>query len=389
MKINNIILFIIILCIQNTTIYSQTFVDAKYIDYNDTEFEGKINTQSLNFKKNIKFYHRKENEFTELNPYNVKEIIISDFGRYVSNIIEGSFIEMLVVGEASLYKNDKEFVLTKNGTVYNLRNSGLQWRGILQLIVSDCTKEKLYSEKTLRFDKEEIMKIIEKYNLCKDNLISKSLIGNKKNKMSFGPQIGAVLSFMSFFPKNYILPGIKYKFGQPYSYSPTFGVRFASEGKGKGRNYSFEISPFFTVENYNSTAVYEDANYLVDIKSNIISNTIFIPISLNYKYFESTKQKLYWNFGLGPKFNANKNFNAQYDENFKGTNFNTQYEENRLSDLRDFQVFGSIGHSLSQKIKSGDIGIALNAFFMTKHTIINLRGLVTSINLSTSYNFTN
>jgi len=364
---------------------SQNYLPAKYIDKQGNEFEGKININRLNFNKQIKFYSN-EKEFIYLNTSNTNEITIYEYGRFVSNIIDDIFVESLIEGEINLYKVDEEFVLLKNGVKYNLQNTKLQWKGLLKLLVSDCVNENFKFDNNISFSKIEIIKLIENYNLCKNNLKFNYVKLEKPKLFSLGPQFGYAFSQMSFFPKDYTLPRERYTFGKPISNSLSFGIRFTSEPRGKNQNFSIEINPFFVFESFKSKDLYLDANYEVKIESKIESNSFVIPTSLNYKYFENENQKLMLNFGLGMKINSNQKFKAEFEERLIVVNYIRNYEENRLDDLRNFQIFGMVGHNYIKKVNKEDFGISFKALFLTKHTKINLKSIVTLIQLSSFYN---
>jgi hypothetical protein len=364
---------------------SQNYLPAKYIDKQGNEFEGKININRLNFSKQIKFYSN-EKEFVYLNTSNTNEITISEYGRFVSNIIDDTFVELLIEGEINIYKVNEEFVLLKNGIKYKLQNTKLQWKGLLKLLVSDCVNENFKFDNNISFSKIEIIKLIENYNLCRNNLKFNYVKLEKPKLFTLGPQFGYAFSQMSFYPKDYTLPRDRFKFGKPISNSLSFGIRFTSEPGGKSQNISLEINPFFVFEVYKSKDLYLDANYEVKIESNIETNSVVIPTSLNYKYFENEKLKLMLNFGLGMKINSNEKFKAKFEERLIAVNYIRNYEENRLDDLNNFQIFGTIGHNYIKKVKEEDFGISFNALFLTKHTKINLKSIVTFIQLSSFYN---
>ena len=385
-RVPSIFIIITFVIFSNVHLNSQIFLPAEYTDSYGVSYSGRVNINQLKNKESIKFY-TEGNTLIVLTPSNTKEIIIQNYGHFVSGIVETRFVEVLVEGAANLYIYDEIMRISKNGQNYELEKKSNKWSGILKVIVSDCQGQNLYKEKDLKFTEEHITNIIKNYNECKNQLYASKVIRIKKSEHSFGPQIGCILSIMNF-PKDYKLPGIKYKFGTPISFTPIFGVKFNTYSFGRNQKHNFEISPFLTFEKYNSEITYLDANHSNYIKSKIKSTSIFLPLIWNYKYFDNSDRKMLINGGFGCKINQNTSYTVDYEETHLIAGQRRYYSEDRLSDLRGLQVFIVFGHNfVLSGIGKDNLNIGLNCFIISTHTEITVKNLVSSIQLNVSYEF--
>lgn len=379
-------LIINLLIVFQSVVYSQIFLPAEYIDYQDVLTTGEININTLKKKESIKF--QLENKtIVLLNPTNTKEIIIKNFGRFVAGVVKNKFVEVLVEGEASMYNTGDLLIVNKKGETYELDKKSTRWKGILNIIVSDCTQEKLYNEKELKFNIEKLTDILTKYNECKGKLTSSSNKNVSPNLYYIGPQVGTILTIMHF-PKQYDLPRNKYRFGTPTSFTPIFGVKFNTYANGKNQKSNFELSPFVTFEKYYSEILYSDANHSHFIKSRINATSLFVPVIWNYKYLDKNERKMFFNIGIGTKMNLNTYYAADFEETHLTAGTKRYYTTDRLNELKALQLFLVLGHNIGINIHNKNtINIGINGFLMTSHTWVAVKNFITSIQLNAAYEF--
>ena len=118
-RVPSIFIIITFVIFSNVHLNSQIFLPAEYTDNYGVSYSGRVNINQLKNKESIKFY-TEGNTLIVLTPSNTKEIIIQNYGHFVSGIVETRFVEVLVEGAANLYIYDEIMRISKNGQNYEL-----------------------------------------------------------------------------------------------------------------------------------------------------------------------------------------------------------------------------------------------------------------------------
>ena len=220
-----------------------------------------------------------------------------DEDRYFSSqIIEGVFVEALIIGDISLYKTPENFLLTKSGKQYPIDpkdqkigaygmekiKKDTKWKGVIAYLISDCLKDvERFTEKLMPHEKP-LTNLVSKYNNCKGN----SQIIYKADRKWLETKIGLYLGLsnsdinITDKPNSFeYLPNIL------SSIDPTGGISINLSSPRLSRRISFETGLGITLSKYTFSS-YDQNKYNTDFyyyyDTYVKLSTISVPISINY-----------------------------------------------------------------------------------------------------------
>ncbi|HMP29024.1 MAG TPA: hypothetical protein PKD85_05465 [Saprospiraceae bacterium] len=365
---------------------AQSKLEAIYVDSNQNRHEGIVNIRKSDFKNKIVFYNI-NNEAFELNPENTLSIDVAKYGRYVSGIVPNVFAEVLIEGKANLYTINREFYIIKGGQLYHLLNRGIQWKGILKIIVSDSAFSGMYSESSLQYNQSDISNIIAKYNEQEGNLTFNSKALEDKTSISIGPQVGYVYAMMVF-DNIEKLPNTAYSFGIFNGNFHSLGFSINLKGKLKSQFFELKFNPIFTREKYAGTDSTFDAVYSNYSSTNVSLNSYLLPLLVKYNFFKNERLYHFVNFGLGARLNKNKYFTAQVERVHKTVqDYSLIYDYDYTNFMKKTQMFLMLGYTYQKQIKENEFDISLDLYYISRPTAIQVKSYVPLVQLSLSYRF--
>jgi len=155
------------------------FQDGYIIDKSGKLIPGQIAFQSES-KRFISCQFKKGDEAprTLLPEKDIMEYGFVDYKVFSAKIVEGSFVEVLVLGELSLFKLNKSYYLIKDDSTYVLESNteyqeaegkkfkkeDTKWKGILSYLTFDCRKK--IDQKKFKFTDRDMISVVRFYNDC-------------------------------------------------------------------------------------------------------------------------------------------------------------------------------------------------------------------------------
>jgi len=196
----------------------------------------------VDYRSNLKNYEscifKSEKGITEYYPNQILGFGYLNDKFFSSQITEGSFVEVLIVGQMSLYKSKDKYLVKKDSLLIDL-HSNIQkiiidgkmaaveksrWRGNLSYLLSDCLKNSSSLTSNIILKEKNLAKLIIKYNSCKGSEYKEYKANKPWTKFEFGATIGVSKSDIRTANK----PAAYSYLSDSYnSIDPSIGVLFA------------------------------------------------------------------------------------------------------------------------------------------------------------------
>ena len=321
----------------------------------------------------------------EIRKYTPEELIaysITDDKSFVSGIVPDSFVEILVKGNLSLYKHDKDFYVKTNlGEIHKLSEGvkktdyveeskidKVRWKGTLSYILSDCKASAMKPEQ-YRLSEKCLVELISDYNICKGDNFTVTKEKKQWNKITLG--IIGGLQFEKLKSDVFDEDAISF-FDSKYTYTtPFIGVMMNVVSPRISDKLSFQTE--FQFSQYSFSGVnfeYSEATpiyYKHALK--LEYNKVSIPISLRYN-LRAKKWTWYGQLGLCVEYNFNTKFsNTTHIINDTGSypiyNVNLGVNKNQAS------VWAGLGTSKSFK----KLNIGLNCRYYKLSGVSSVSGI--------------
>ncbi|MBD0404908.1 outer membrane beta-barrel protein [Flammeovirga sp. EKP202] len=280
---------------------------------------------------------------------------------FSSQIIEGTFVEVLVTGKISLYKS-KDLYHAKKGTdLIDLKSSVKQvtidgkvgvketsnWRGSLTYLISDCIENPSKITSSIQYSEKSLTRLFIQYNSCMGEEFTEPKADQPWTKFEYGILFGVSKSEINF-SGEYLYTYL------PSSYSsvdPTIGIQLAISSPRFTDRIAFQSELHFTKSSYSSfIETTSPINYFdtyVDI------NTLSIPLSLKYSFPEK-KYGFYLQVGLNVDVLLSKQARLLEERVYDDAVFT--YPETTAFEMKSNQIgyWGGIGVLRSfEKFKAG------------------------------------
>ena len=281
---------------------------------NDTIF-GQVEYRS-NAKNYQSCIFKKDNVITEYSEKQLNGFGYENDKFFTSKIIEGSFVEALVVGEMSLYKFQNIFLVRKaGGEVYRLesKNTGVndegmekmkedtKWKGIISYLMYDCFPESNQIVKDLRLVEKDLTTLIIRYNNCKRTTFKDFKKNKPWSKVDLGVSAGVIQSTVNMIDltlKYYYLAN-SYK-----SVDPSLGFVLVFHSPRISDNLAIQPEVYITNSNYSSLTTNTPVNSYYPQKYDLHFHmtTLSFPVSVKYS-FPNRKYSFFLQGGLNYDFN--------------------------------------------------------------------------------------
>lgn len=206
---------------------------------------------------------------------------------FSSTVVEGFFVEVLVLGEMSLYRNSEVFYIKKNDALYTLETKDImtesagrisvrkdsKWKGFVSLVVSDCLSGSELKE--LTFQERSLSKITIDYNKCRNSPVVVFKQDKPWTKVKTGIFAGFSPSFLTFNDRPDYLSDL-------YStVSPFIGFSFAFSSPRVNENLVIYAEPYFSRSSFQNEFIYMDRlSPDINYKTEIQFTTVSLPLSL-------------------------------------------------------------------------------------------------------------
>lgn len=198
------VVFFSIIISTSFTVNGQDWLSGFVVLNNQDTIRGKVQyrTSDVQFQK---CFLKKDGAIQEYSPADVLGYGFDGVKSYSSQALDNEFAEVIAIGNVSLFKQRKTFLIqneagetyplvsktetvAKDGDVYV--SEGKKWKSVLFGMISSCdvTTEDL---KDLNFNQKKILELISRHNLCKNGQTQVyTHSGLNKVLVDFGVQIG-------------------------------------------------------------------------------------------------------------------------------------------------------------------------------------------------------
>lgn len=364
-------LTLIALLISIGSLYSQSDFREGFIITNDQDtIQGLVDyrTNSKNYESCV--FKEKASE-KELYPNEIIGFGYANDKFFSSQIIKNVFVEVLVIGDISLYKFKDKFLLKKDTAIFELKSelekievngkigykekSG--WRGVITYLISDCFPNANRFTSGIRLDEKPLTNLIVKYNKCKDSDFTVFKASKPWTKIDLGASIGLTRSEINTNKE----PGSFSYLDKSYnSFDPTIGVLLSISSPRLTENFAFQGEFHFMQSSYSSLVKVDGA--VVEYHDSYINLTTFtVPLSVKY-LFTKGDYGLYFQAGMNYDYHL-KSSTKLLSEQITGNVVNTFPERTAFEVSRgQFGYWGGVGfHKSYSKFKGS---IALRYFQM-------------------------
>lgn len=388
---NKIILTIIIFVVITSHSFCQSdFRNGFIITLDNDTINGQVD-----YKSNAKSYKscifKGEQEEKEYYPDEIFGFGYDDDKFFSSQIIESSFVEVLILGEISLYKSKDRYYVKKDTSLYDLESiyeevkiygkvaikENNRWRGTMSYLISDCINNPNSIVSTTNLDEKSLTKLIVKYNKCKGSEFKEFKISKPWIKYDFGATVGLTKSEIQIANRS---ESFLYLDDSYTSFDPTYGILIGISSPRILEKLSFQGEVHFIKSSYSSLVVLNrSSTEYHDTYINL--STLSVPLSLKYSFPEK-KYGLYLQGGINYDYQL-KSDSKLLTERVIGNVVNTS-PESIAFEINNNQIgyWGGIGILRSyQKFKAS---LAIRYFEMSalnktgdfttrnSHIIINL-----------------
>jgi len=294
---------------------------------------------------------------------------------FSSQIVEDSFVEVLVLGEISLYKSNKNYLLQKGDDVFELEYKMIEvekdgkkairednkWRGITSFLMSDCLTNNVSN---LKFKEQSLTMLAIRYNKCKkaDFIVYK--VNKPWTQIDLGVTIGLTSSNIKVTDE---LGLFSYLDNSYSSIDPTIGFLIAISSPRITERFAFQSELHFSKSNYSalveingSSTEYHDT--FIDL------STLSVPLSLKYSFPEK-KYGFYIQGGINYDYHLDSEAKL-LSERVTGSVVST-FPESSAFEIHSGQIgyWGGIGILKSYSRFKGSIAIRYFQMFALNKTL--------------------
>ena len=284
---------------------------------------------------------------------------------FSSQIIERFFVEVLVIGEISLYKSRDKYHIKKDTSFFDIKSiteevkidgkigtkETSRWRGILTYLISDCLRNPSRLTSNIKLNEKSLTRLIVKYNKCTATELTEFKASKPWTKFDFGVALGVSRSEITTDGSG----SFSYLDDSYSSIDPSIGVLVAISSPRITEKIAFQGGLYFLKSSYSS---------LVELKGSstqlhdtfIDLTTLSIPLSLKYSFPEK-KYGFYLQGGINYDYHLNTGTRL-LSEQIKGNVVNT-FPESSAFEVSDSQIgyWGGIGILKSYQKFRGSVTI--------------------------------
>jgi hypothetical protein len=271
----------------------------------------------IDYRSTAKNYKscRTTTDGTTIKEYGPEELLgygFIDDKCFVSGIVNGSFVEILVFGTVSLYRHGDLFYIKKDEALHQLTEQevpmqgkyvhgfrkDVRWKGFLAILINDCLASQDVLAK-LKFNERPITDLVVQYNTCRQLPFKIYKATKKWTKAELGVVLGMTQSTLVIDNQfNYNIPALK---GKYQSLNPTVGLMVALSSPKVSHRVAFQSEFYLSQVNYSSKRVQQTVGVTRYDDMDIDLTTVSVPMSIRYTFPERT-YSLQLNVGFNVDF---------------------------------------------------------------------------------------
>lgn len=292
--------------------FSQSdFRDGYIITVGHDTVYGKIDYRSI-FRNRKLCRFRGENGLTEYTPAQLDGYRFINDRYYSSGIIQGVFVEVLVTGRLSLYRDGYDFYIQKEadslvcleskerretivdrGVEKVVLNKDLRWKGILAELTSDCRD--IYSILSkIDLTEKDLTEFAIEYNLCSGSGFQEFKGKKKWIKIDFGANAGLSVSRMNVAGKSY---SFNYLDDNYYTVNPVCGLDLIFTSSRINERIALKTGLYYSSSSFHSLVVFDKLGYKEYNDSYFKFSSLTIPLMIRYT-FPINVFSFYFNAGV-------------------------------------------------------------------------------------------
>lgn len=376
---------ILLICfiISVDTFGQNDFRDGYIITLEQDTLRGQVDYRS-NVKNYVSCLFKNTNGEREYFPDQITGFGYVDDRFFSSEVVDGWFAEVLVLGEMSLYKFEEKYLIKKNDELYELEAKAIEeeneaigtkkdnrWKGIVTFLINDCMSDYGETIRTLTLGEKSITRLVLQYNDCK-NTNSVVFKANKPwTKFELGAAFGVVHSNIGINEKSVIFRHLDNSYN---SLNPSFGLVFKVSFPRLSESLAFQSELHFLKSNY-ASLIEMDGVPLEYHDTFINLNLMSIPLSVKYSLPEK-KYGLYFQGGINLDFYFNSNARVFSESIFE--NVVTTFPESQAFEINKSQFGIWAGAGLRKSLNRYRLDSSIRYTQITGFT--DAEGLKTSHN---------
>ncbi|PSK80594.1 outer membrane beta-barrel protein [Prolixibacter denitrificans] len=237
---------------------------------------------------------KKEDQIAEYSPQQIKGYGFSNDEAYSSVVIDSSFVEILVEGKLSLYRQGPKFYVQKKGEKLQVLERKVEtiikdnktyqresdaWKGIMIYLTSDCLKNATNLLTNMHVTERDLTQLVVKYNKCQGTNLTVYKEDKPWTKLVIGAAVGATYTTLK---TTYHMDMYSYMKDRYTSIDPTVGVVLDFSSPRIMEKLSLQPEVYFTKSSYTGFVVLNTVASTDYHNTQIDLTTISIPISLKY-----------------------------------------------------------------------------------------------------------
>lgn len=362
------------------------FRDGFIITLDKDTLTGKIEFRS-NEKNKISCAFRNDTAVIEYLPAEILGFGYFQDKFYSSRVIDSLFIEVLVQGELSLYKVDKQnFIIRKAGpsgrysekdqridTVQNqllFVSNKVKWKGILSVFAFDCiSNPRLVQD--LEPDEKSLAIFVIEYNKCKGSAYHEYKNSKPWSKLEYGITAGFVRTGINFNPAENVFPYLKDSYK---SSDPAFGLLFNFSSPRLTEKFSLQVEIQYLKSRFFSDIVKQVGNTTEYYNTVMNFTSIMTPLSVKYSFY-NRQYSLFLNVGANITYNI-KSESVLITET--ESNYVVNTSERGVFLINNTQVGYWAGLGISKSFGSFDMGGTIRYYRSSQY--YNIEKFTVSIN---------
>ncbi len=355
---------VIILLIGIGSAFGQEFRNGFIITLENDTIPGQVAYRS-NLKNYESCLFKEDQTASEYYPNDIIGFGYDDDKFYSSQIIEGSFVEVLVVGDLSLFRSREKYHIKKGTSLHDLESiverveiggrvrlkESTNWKGTLTYLISDCLKNPSGITAKMRFDEKNLTQLTIKYNKCRGTGFTEFKASKPWTKVELGVTLGVSRSEIRTEAEGMF----NYLDDSYTSVDPTVGLLMAISSPRITEKLALQGELHFTSSSYESLVQLEglSTNYhdtFIDL------TTLSIPFSFKYSFPEK-KYGFYVQGGINYDYHLRSDTRL-LSEQVNGNVVNT-FPERPAFEINDNQLgyWGGIGILQTYKKFRGSLAV--------------------------------
>lgn len=291
-KLRFTLLILLISC--SSVLGQRDFRSGYIISLENDTLEGWVDYRS-NLQNYGSCLFKSERGEVEYTPSQIKGFGYINDKFFSSQIVDGSFVEVLVVGQLSLYKSRDYYLFQKNSELFEIKSKMVEielagetrvketshWRGLTSYLVSDCLTNTNDLVSNLKLEEQSLARIVVRYNKCTGSDFKEFKSIKPWAKIDYGVAVGIASST------------IKTNAGGSFSYldksyssvDPTIGLLLTISSPRVSEKFSIQTELHFIKSSY--SALTEVSGSFTEYHDTFINfQTVSFPFSLKYSLAE-------------------------------------------------------------------------------------------------------